>query len=65
VSSRIELSKSQKALLIWSVAFFILAEMAKYLPIEGKTATRVGLIEVLLAIVTGIAFGVSASLKKE
>jgi len=65
LSSRIELSKTQKALLVWSAAFFLLAELAKHLPIEGKTATRVGLIEVLLAIITGIAFGVSASVKKE
>ena len=65
MSSRIELSKTQKALLVWSVAFFILAELAKYLRFEGKAATRIGLIEVLLAIATGIAFGVSASIRKE
>jgi len=65
VSSPIELSKTQKALLIWSVAFFVLAELAKYLRPEGKIAIRLGLIELLLAIATGIAFGVSASLKKE
>ncbi|HEX8186158.1 MAG TPA: hypothetical protein VF747_15450 [Blastocatellia bacterium] len=65
MSSRIEFSTRQKALLVWSVAFCVLAELAKYLHPEGRTATRIGLIEVLLAIATGIAFGVSASIKKE
>jgi hypothetical protein len=55
----------QKALLVWSAAFFILAESAKYLRFEGKAAAGIGLIEVLLAIATGIAFGVSASIRKD
>jgi len=55
----------QKALLVWSVAFCILAESAKYFRFGGKAATRIGLIEVLLAILTGIAFGVSASIRKD
>jgi hypothetical protein len=65
VASRIELSRMQKALLVWSAAFFILAESAKYLRFEGKAAAGIGLIEVLLAIATGIAFGVSASIRKD
>jgi hypothetical protein len=65
VSSPIALSKSQKALLIWSTAFLILAQLIKYLNIQGKAATRIGLVEVLLAIATGIAFGVAASARKE
>jgi hypothetical protein len=65
VSSRIALSKSQKALLIWSTAFLVLAQLIKYLNIQGRSATRIGLVEVLLAIATGIAFGVAASARKE
>lgn len=62
---KLELSKIQKALLAWSIAFLILAEVIKYLHIEGKTATRIGLVEVVVAILTGIAFGVMASAKKD
>lgn len=58
------LSKAQKALLAWSTAFLLFAEVIKYLNFEGRAATRIGLIEVALAIVTGIAFGVAASAKK-
>jgi hypothetical protein len=65
VATRIELSRMQKALLVWSVAFCILAESAKYLSFDVKAAARIGLIEVLLAIATGIAFGVSASIRKD
>lgn len=65
MSSRIALSKSQKALLIWSTAFLVLAQLIKYLNIQGKAATRVGLVELLLAIATGIAFGIAASAKRQ
>lgn len=65
VASHIALSKAQKALLIWSTAFLVFALVIKYLNVEGKAATRIGLAEVLLAIATGIAFGVAASAKKE
>ncbi|HVG18719.1 MAG TPA: hypothetical protein VNI02_06670 [Blastocatellia bacterium] len=65
MSSRIALSKTQKALLAWSTAFLILAQVIKYLGVEGKAATRIGLIEVMLAIATGIAFGVAASSRNE
>lgn len=64
MSSPIALSKAQKAILIWSVAFLILAQLVKYLNFEGKAATRIGLLEVLLAIGTGIAFGIAASTRK-
>jgi hypothetical protein len=64
VSSHIDLSKTQKAVLAWSAAFFILAELAKSLRVEADIATRIGLVEVLLAILTGIAFGFAASSKK-
>jgi hypothetical protein len=65
VSSRIALSKAQKALLVWSTAFLVLAHLITYLNIKGKAATRIGLVELLLAIATGIAFGVAASARKE
>jgi hypothetical protein len=61
---KLELSRTQKALLAWSVIFLILAEVIKYLHVEGKAATRIGLVEVVVAMLTGIAFGVTASAKK-
>ena len=62
---KLELSKTQKALLAWSIAFLILAEAIKYLHIEGKAATRIGLVEVMVAMLTGIAFGVTTSFAKK
>jgi hypothetical protein len=62
---KLELSRMQKALLAWSIGFLILAEIVKHLHFDGRTATRIGLVEVLVAMLTGIAFGVSASLKKD
>ena len=61
---KLELSRTQKALLAWGVIFLILAEVVKYLHVEGKAATRIGLVEVVVAMLTGIAFGVMASAKK-
>lgn len=54
----------QKGLLAWSLIFLIAAEGAKYLPLGGRAAKLSGLLELLLAIVTGIAVGIAASLKK-
>jgi hypothetical protein len=62
---KLELSRAQKALLLWSISFLILAEIVKLLHVEGRTATKIGLIEVVVAILTGIAFGIVASAKKE
>jgi hypothetical protein len=62
---KLELSRAQKALLVWSISFLILAEAIKLLHTEGRMATRVGLIEVSVAILTGLAFGVAASVKKD
>ena len=42
-----------------------LAEIVKLLHVEGRAATKIGLIEVVVAILTGIAFGIVASAKKE
>jgi hypothetical protein len=61
---KLELSRMQKALLLWSVIFLILAEAVKHLHFEGRAATKIGLIEVVVAMLTGIAFGVATSTNK-
>ena len=55
------LSKAQKHLLIWSGALLVLAEIIKRVPMGAKTTMMVGLIELILAIRAGIAFGFAAS----
>jgi len=55
------LSKAQKGLLAWSAGFLLCAEVVKRFRVEGRAATIVGLIELLLAIATGIAFGITAT----
>jgi hypothetical protein len=65
VPSRIALSKTQKAMLVWCMAFLVAAELIKYFSIDERVATKIGLIEVLLAICTGIAFGVATSARNE
>lgn len=62
---KLELSRAQKALLVWSISFLILAEGVKLLRIEGRATAKIGLIELAVAILTGIAFGVVTSSKKE
>ena len=54
----------QKALLVWTIVFLIAAEAAKYMHMGGRAAKLLGLLELLLAIATGIAVGFTASLKK-
>jgi hypothetical protein len=54
----------QKGLLAWSVVFLIAAEGVKFLPLGGRTAKFIGLLELLLALATGIAVGFAASFKK-
>ena len=51
------LSKAQRLLLAWSVCFILAAEVVKHLKVSPKAATVIGLIEIVLAIATGIAFG--------
>ena len=55
------LSRAQKALLAWSAGFLLSAEVIKRFRVEGRAATIVGLIELLLAIATGIAFGITVT----
>lgn len=59
------LSKAQKALLAWSIIFIAAAEAARALHVEGRAATLLGLAEVVLAVITGIAFGVAQTSKGE
>ena len=62
---KLELSRAQKALLVWSISFLILAEVVKLLRIEGRAAAKIGLAEVVVAILTGVAFGIVSSAKKD
>jgi len=62
---RMSLSKTQKALFAWTAVFLIAAEGLKLAHLEGRLATGVGLLEVVLAILTGIAFGVVTVAKKD
>ena len=63
--SGMDLSKAQKALLAWSAGFLLLAEGVKRMHIEGRAATIVGLVELLLAIATGVAFGWATTANNE
>lgn len=58
------LTRLQKGLLLWSLAFLVAAEGAKYLQLAGRAAKVVGLLELLLAIATGVAVGIAASFRK-
>ncbi|MCI0490924.1 MAG: hypothetical protein L0229_30395 [Blastocatellia bacterium] len=59
------MSRAHKWLLAWSVVFMIAATLLANAKMEEKTATWTGAIEITLAIVTGIAFGLaSAKIKK-
>ena len=53
------MSKLQKWLLGWSVIGLGLAEWIKRVPMGTRTTTIVGGVELVLAIATGIAFGIS------
>jgi hypothetical protein len=59
------LSKAQKHLLIWSGGLLALAEVIKRLPMGAKPTMAVGLIELILAIFAGVAFGFAASKRSE
>jgi hypothetical protein len=58
------LTGPQKALLAWTVVFLIAAEGAKYLHLGGRAAKSLGLLELLLAMATGVAVGAAASFRK-
>jgi hypothetical protein len=40
------------------------AELVKHLSIQGRLVTAAGLVEVALAMLTGIAFGITATRKE-
>ena len=53
------MSKTQKLLLVLSVAFLVAAEIIKRLPLSEKATLIVGLVEILVAIAIGFAFGIT------
>ena len=55
------MSKRQKQLVVWSAGLMIIALAAQRIQMGHSVAIAVGLIEVLLAIATGIAFGLTVS----
>jgi hypothetical protein len=55
------MSTRQKLLLLWSGVLMALALVAQRIQMGHRAAITIGLIEVLLAIGTGIAFGISVS----
>ncbi len=61
----VDLSKTQKGLLVWTTGFIASAEIVKRMQVEGRAATIVGLVELMLAIGTGIAFGFAAMAKND
>ena len=59
------LSKAQKHLLFWSVGLLVFAEIIKRVPMSEKTTMMVGLTELILAILAGVAFGFAASRRSD
>jgi hypothetical protein len=57
--------KSYKWLLLWCVALLVLACTVKFMHASKALTQLIGLIELLLAIATGIAFGIKAAKKTE
>ena len=49
----------QKGLLAWSLLFLIAAEGVKYLHLSARTVKLIGLLELILAIGTGILVGLA------
>ena len=58
------LTALQKGLLAWTIVFLGSAEAIKFLTLSGRLAKLVGLVELLLAMITGVAVGLSTSLKR-
>ena len=58
------LTRTQKGLLIWSVFALAGAEAIKHVSLSETASTAVGAVELILAIATGIAFGLSVSKSK-
>jgi len=58
------LTGTQKALLVWSIVFLVAAEALKLVQLGGRGARLIGLLELLLAMATGIGIGIAASFRK-
>ena len=58
---RRSLSRTQKGLLIWSGCALAGAEAIKHVSLSETASTAVGAVELILAIATGIAFGLTVS----
>jgi len=55
------MTKLQKGLLVWSVCALAGAEAIKHVPLSETVSTTIGAAELVLAIATGIVFGLSVS----
>jgi hypothetical protein len=52
-----QMTKAYKILIAWSALALASAEALKQLPISDKATLLVGAVEIVLAVITGIAFG--------
>ncbi len=59
-----ELLKSHKWLFAWSAILLLIAFIVKFIPLSKSMTQLTGGIELVLAIATGIAFGITASRKE-
>lgn len=59
-----KISRPQRWLLAWSALALAVAFIVKQIQMDERTAVIVGVAEVLVAIATGIAFGLSVSARK-
>jgi hypothetical protein len=55
------ISTSQKWLLGWTGVFILGAALLKQVQLSETTSVALGLVELLLAIATGVAFGLAVS----
>lgn len=60
-----EMSSQQKKLLLCGGCLILIALGIQRLQMSQKMAVVVGLVEVLLAVVTGVAFGITVSKSEE
>jgi hypothetical protein len=53
-----EVKKSHKWLFVWSAVLLLVAFIIKFIPMSKPVTQWVGAVELLLAVATGIAFGI-------
>jgi hypothetical protein len=58
------MSKWQKVLLCWSVVVLGGAEWIKHIHLSDRTEILVGAVEIVAAVLTGVAFGIATISKK-